>query len=140
MKHFHIATIFQVKGEASKNWQLGSESLNNLIIFSDDGIVNPGRLFELYLMTLNPKNDRLFQRCRNAKAKSFNLHDFKHECFYENSPVGHTTFGKTLPLLCEIVDKPRLTNHSTRKTVITNMQRNNYTENEVMAVSGDSFR
>ena len=87
-------------------------------------------------MTLHPDLDRLFQRCRNASSRSFNLHDINNVVLFEKSPVGKTTFAKTLPLLCEAAEKPRLTNHSTRATVTTGMKRMGYSDREVCDITG----
>ena len=57
---------FQVRGERSKNWQKGSENLENSGIIMDytdpKSGLNALKFYLLYVEHLNPKLDRLFQR------------------------------------------------------------------------------
>ena len=123
-------------GERTKNHQVGSEDLNNMIVFSKGGRCNTGRLFELYQQLLNPKCDRLFQKAR-TKSKSFDIHNFENTCLYENAPVGKHKVKENMKTLCAILDREELPNHSVRRTAIENLKRLGYDDREIMAKSGE---
>ena len=153
---------FQVRGERSKNWQKGSENLENSGIIMDytdpKSGLNALEFYLLYVEHLNPKLERLFQRsvcfiwnysrfefslinfffyyrARRA-SKQFQLNDFGQQVLYVNSPLGHHQIGKMLARLTEAIGKPRLTNHSIRATAIQTLIRLGMNEHEVMQFTG----
>ena len=103
--------------------------------YDKNALVNPGRLFELYLKLLHPGSNRLFQRGRD-NAKNFDLHSMSQFLMYEKKPVGKMQIPSMLPDLCEAVEKPRLTNHSCRTTAITTLVDLGYDDRKIIAASG----
>ena len=59
---------------------------------------NPGLLLEMYLNTLNPANDRLFQRPTQI-SKRFNLHDTKEKVWFGLQPIGKGQVGEFYTVL-----------------------------------------
>ena len=96
---------------------------------------NPGLILQLYMNSLNPKQNRLFQRPKSDK--NFNIHDVDNSELYENAPVGKNQIPKLLKRLCETVGHPPLGNHSIRVTVIRYLKKMNFQDREIMAVSGN---
>ena len=76
---------------------------------------NPMVYHGLYLKLLNPKNKSLFQRVVRD-GEGFDIHDLKRKCLFENSPRGKHKISQMLRILCGIVGKPGLGNHSLRAT------------------------
>ena len=78
---------------------------------------NPANFMGNYLTTLHPDNPRLFQRVQRP-SKNFDIHDLTKDCLFENSPRGKHKIKNMLKLLCQIVGKPGMGNHSIRATGI----------------------
>ena len=131
--------FFKVLGESSKNHPTGSEILENsgsIFDYLDPSSgLNAFRLFELYLLHLNPNTNRLFQKEKRGLNK-FKIHDYDNMILYENSPKGEHKIASMLPTLTEILGKPRLTNHSIRTQTIRTLIRLGYSEHEVTQFTG----
>ena len=84
--------------------------------------LNPGLFFELYLGLLNSNCSRLFQRARRP-GQNFNIHTLDENCLYENAAIGEHPIEKMLPTLCEVLGKPKYTNHSIRVTGLRTLRK-----------------
>ena len=129
----------KARGEATKNHPVESQNLDNsgLILFHQSKNVpySSGRLFELYVNSLNPKNNRLFQRMRE-QGSHFDPNNLEETCLFVNEPVGKNKVAKMLKTLCRAVDKPdNLTNHSCRGDAISLLFRNGFDSHKVQFLS-----
>ena len=91
----------------------------------------PVRAFENYLNKLHPNNNSLWQK----PAKQIPTDPLKS--WYENVNVGHNTHDKFMTKLstdCKLSKK--YTNHCLRVTGITSLKRGNFSDKQVMSVSG----
>ena len=111
--------------EAEKNQPEGSNSYcHGVIPFKIlTGSFNPGEVVSFYLSLLPEGDDgALFPQSRD-KSKKFNPHS-KSDMMYETKrTVGKNKFSEMLPTLCEIIGRPRQTNHCIRSTAICYMRR-----------------
>jgi hypothetical protein len=118
----------KVKGRISKNHQTDTENLDigGIISFlPNEAGLNPGRFLELYIQTLNPYNEHLFQRPRRP-AKGFSLHDPTTTTYYEVKKVGINTVADMMPKLSIAAGVPRITNNAIRPTAIRRLKRAGY--------------
>jgi hypothetical protein len=126
MRCIDIPFYFKVLGERSKNHQMDSEEIENagIIPYQMDpkAQLNPGLFYELYLGLLNSNCPRLFQRARRS-SETFNIHSLDVNCLFDNSPLGEHTIDKMLPTLCEVLGKPKYTNHSIRVTGLRTLRK-----------------
>ena len=124
-------------GGKSKNHPIKSQNLENsgIIMYHSHGSYNPGRVYELYLNSLNPSNPKLFQRYKENCGK-YSMHDLEGKCLYVNEHVGKHKIAKMLKTLCRAVGKPdNLTNHSCRGDAIVTLFRNNFDSHQIQFLS-----
>ena len=126
-------------GERSKNHQSDSETVENAGIIpyqmDSNAKLNPGLFFELYLGLLNSNCPRLFQRPRKP-SKTFDIHSLDATFLYDKAPLGEHTIDKMLPILCEVLGKPKYTNHSIRVTGIRTLRKFNLPVDVMLKFSG----
>ena len=91
----------------------------------------PVRAFENYTNNLNKKCESLWQR----PAKKFPTTEGK--AWYDNVVVGHNTHDKFMTKLSEDCNlSKKYTNHCIRVTGITSLKRGNFSDKQVMAITG----
>ena len=93
----------------------------------------------MYMDSLNPKLDRLFQRAQR-KAKWFNLHDFSITCLFENAPIGKNTIENMTKLICKAAGEPQnWTNHCLRATGISTLKKLGFEDRAICNVTRKFF-
>lgn len=95
---------------------------------------NPAIYHGQYLQTLNPNLNRLFQTIQRDGIK-FDIHDFRRLCLFENSPRGINKIQNMLRILCKIVGKEALGNHSLRSTGICLLKENGFEDRLIQKFS-----
>ena len=88
--------------------------------------------YTTYISALSPESDKLFQQ---PKYKEFKANK---KVWYGPGPVGQNTLDSFITKICEnmnMKDKG-YTNHSLRVSAITNLTRNNFSNKQIMAISG----
>ena len=136
-KETKIAYLFKAKDEMTKNHQ---ESDNPVItgfmpqLLNVDGTVNklcPIRSYENYLGHLFEKCPFLWQTPNDGAFQKGNT------IWYKNKRVGENTIGQFMTELCKHVPtSKKYTNHCLRVTGTTNLTRCNFTDKQIMSVTG----
>lgn len=130
-----IAFVKKVRDEMTKNRRdTDNEIVTGFMpqILTPDGRSHkmcPVRSFENYIGSLNPGNNRLWQRPKSSVPNG--------NIWYENRPVGHgpiDNFMADLSGLCNL--SKRYTNHCIRVTGVTTLRRGHFNEKQVMSVTG----
>ena len=123
----------KVKGELTKNHQNDNEDVSSagIIPFHADQFgYNPGRLIEIYMSSLNERNENLFQRPLEA-SKKFDIHLASTNVWFANANIGKNKVSTILPSLCGILGIPSLTNHCIRATGIRALKRAQFEDRKV---------
>ena len=135
---FSFLCFRKILSEAEKNQPEGSNSYcHGVIPFKIlTGSFNPGQIVSFYLSLL-PKGDdcALFPQSRD-KSKRFNPHNEADMMYEEKRTVGKNKFADMLPTLCEIIGRPRQTNHCIRSTAICYMRRAGMSWETIIKVTG----
>ena len=97
-----------------------------------DDTLCPVASFKKYQEHLNPNNDYLWQTpLEKGKLKG------DKNIWYSKQHVGHNTLSKFMTEVSKFCDlSQNYTNHSIRATGITVLKGMNYTESQIMAISG----
>ena len=133
-----IAFVKKVTDEIQKNHQEGNSEIITGFMpqIIDPATGNPHKMcpvlsFELYINRLHPDNEFLWQR--SLKKKPDNI----MAPWYSNERVGHnpldnfmSTLGKNAKL------SQHYTNHCIQVTGVTNLSRQNFTDKQIMSVTG----
>ena len=117
--------FFKCFSDPNKSNQENIEDENSFGLIPDvtmENGFNPANFMGNYLITLNPDNSRLFQRIKRP-SKDFDIHDLTKICLFEKGARGKNKISKMLQILCGIVNKPGLGNHSIRATGIRLLKR-----------------
>ena len=134
-----IKAWFKVLSEVSKNNQENSEDAEDFGIIPDMEIAginfNPAKLYNFYMAARNPKEPRLHQRAQRTAAW-FDLDNFEQTVLYEDSPLGKHKIGVMLKTLCQIVGKPKYTNHSLRATGICILKACGFDDRTIAKLTG----
>ena len=138
--------IFQVKSELDKNHdaygatKVDLEKTGIMVDYTDPATgFNAFKYLQLYLSSLNKKNNRMFQKPWRLTGKKFSLHhNFTHDIF-ENAAIGENSIDDMCRTLCDLVDKPELTNHSVRTAGITILKNLGVEDRLLQNVSGIVF-
>ena len=132
-----ISYVKKVIDEVQKNHQ---ECDNEIItgfmpqMLDDNGKSHklcPVRCFENYITNLHPENESLWQKA----AKKFS--DTPGKPWYCNRTVRHNIHDNFMSLLSEDCKlSKRYTNHCIHVTGITSLKRSNFTDKQVMSITG----
>ena len=124
--------VQKIKDELTKNHKEAENIVTGLMPENKDDCLCPVRSFRKYLEHLEPNNPYLWQTpLKNGKKKN-NI-----DIWYGMQHMGKNTlsgFMKDVSKECQL--SQIYTNHSIRVTGITVLTRQNFTNSEIMAVSG----
>ena len=124
--------VQKIKDELTKNHKEAENIVTGLMPENKDDRLCPVRSFRKYLEHLEPNNPYLWQTpLKNGKKKN-NI-----DIWYGMQHMGKNTlsgFMKDVSKECQL--SQIYTNHSIRVTGITVLTRQNFTNSEIMAVSG----
>ena len=132
----NIAFVCKVKGELTKNHKdldIDVTSSYMTQVLDSNGRFHklcPVQSFENYVNHLNPKVKWLWQQPRkNVK--------FEDPVWYTSHALGHNPLDTFLSVLSDECDlSQHYANHCIRVSGITNFKRNNFSDRQVMAISG----
>ena len=102
--------------------------------FPNDDKLCPVTSFLTYLYSLTPENNNLWQSPKFTKFPD----DPRQRVYYGPSDVGHNTHEKFVGKIAKKCgfEQFNYTNHSLRVTAITTLTRQNYTNKQIMSITG----
>ena len=128
-----ITYIEKVKDELSKNHQeVDSEIITAFMPEQRGSRMCPVLSFTTYLSALNPKNDKLWQAVR------FEKFHYDDKVWYGPGPLGQNSLDSFITKLAEKVGMKEkgYSNHSIHVSGITELTRNQFTNKQIMSISG----
>ena len=137
--HFEVITdresglkyVMISKDEETKNHkETDSDIISGFMPQIPDSKYCPVSSFECYFDALSPKSNKLWQ---TPKFEEFPVDGTR--VFYHGR-MGHNKLDNFVADVCELIGTKRYTNHCLRVTAVTNLSRENFSNKQIMSITG----
>ena len=123
---------FQVEGG-------DDQGISSRILFkseADQSGCDFGRFVQLYMSTLDPQSNIVFQKPK-IESQDFEIHDYeKNLILFEKTPLEEWKLRRSAERLCQALGRPPVRNGDIRVTAICLLKRLNFEDREISLVCG----